>query len=66
MDLVTPTQDRQEPALLMGYLMERRGELLRVDHKHVDAASTNLIAALAHDYGNVLKPWLTLALRHWL
>ena len=50
----------------MGSLMERRGELLRVDHKHVDAASTNLIAALAHDYGNVLKPWLTLALRHWL
>ena len=46
--------------------MERRGELLRVDHKHVDAASTNLIAALAHAYGDVLKPWLTLALRHWL
>ena len=61
-----PSLDRQEPALLMSYLMERRGALLRVDHKHADAASTNIIAALAHAYGDVLKPWLTFALRHWL
>ena len=46
--------------------MERRGELLRVDHKHVNAASTNLIEALAHAYGDILKPWLTFMLRHWL
>ena len=46
--------------------MERREELLRVDHKHVNAASTKLIKALAHAYGDILKPWLTIMLRDWL